>query len=235
MDRVAAQERQRIKSEYDRRAVEISADLYAQWQPAEILTRTTRRRVAAIMMHRAGMFPRAGDKCLEVGFGEVGWLGELVSWGMPAKDLYGIELNPTRAAIAKKILSTSHLLVGDAANLPWSDNTFRLVIASTVFSSILNSEMRRMAADEITRVLRPGGALLWYDFAVNNPRNPHVRKVDRRELRRLFPQLHGSVESITLAPPLARFVAPRSWVMATVLEALPFLRTHIIALLTKAS
>jgi ubiquinone/menaquinone biosynthesis C-methylase UbiE len=233
MNRVAAQERQRIKTEYDRRTVEISADLYAPWQPAEILMRAATRRVAAIMLHEAGLFPRAGDKCLEVGFGELGWLGDLVSWGMPAKDLYGIELNPTRAALAKKILSASHLLVGDAATLPWSDNTFRLVIASTVFSSMLNSEMRCMAADEIIRVLRPGGALLWYDFAFNNPRNPHVRKVDRRELRRLFPQLIGSVESITLAPPLARFVAPKSWVMATVLEALPFLRTHLIALLKK--
>jgi hypothetical protein len=90
-----------------------------------------------------------------------------------------------------------------------------------------------MVAGEITRVLAPGGALLWYDFAVNNPWNPHVRKVDRKGLRELFPELSGEIRSITLAPPIARFAAPKSWVLATMLEAIPFLRTHLIGVLVK--
>ncbi len=88
-------------------------------------------------------------------------------------------------------------------------------------------------AREITRVLTPGGALLWYDFAVNNPRNPNVRKVGREELRALFPELRGRIRSATLAPPLTRMVAPRSWVAATLLEALPPLHTHLLAVLVK--
>jgi hypothetical protein len=90
-----------------------------------------------------------------------------------------------------------------------------------------------MIAKEITRVLGPGGALLWYDFAVNNPSNSQVRKVNGRELRELFPQLSGEIKSITLAPPIARFIAPKSWVLATILEAIPFLRTHLIGVLVK--
>ena len=79
----------------------------------------------------------------------------------------------------------------------------------------------------------PGGALLWYDFRVNNPRNPNVRGVGRKELRSLFPDLAGEVRSATLAPPIARLVAPRSNWLATTLEGFPFLRTHLLAVLVK--
>lgn len=226
-------ERQRITAEYRRREAEVGAEVYAPWQPGEILMRNARCRAAARMLRRAGLFPQAGDACLEVGFGSLGWLGELIGWGLRETDLHGIELDSARAARAKKVLPVADLRVGDATSLPWGDETFRLVLASTVFTSILDSRVRRMVADEITRVLAPGGALLWYDFAVNNLRNPHVRKVGRRELRGLFPGLSGEIKSVTLAPPLARLVAPKSWPLATLLESIPWLRTHLIAVLRK--
>ncbi len=48
------------------------------------------------MLHRAGVFPKAGDPCLEVGFGWLGWLGNLLSWGVRERDLHGIDLNPAK-------------------------------------------------------------------------------------------------------------------------------------------
>jgi ubiquinone/menaquinone biosynthesis C-methylase UbiE len=228
-------ERNRINEEYRRRAIEVSVNLYAQWQPSEILSRTTRTRSAARMLRRAGAFPEAGNQCLEIGFGSLGWLGDLIGWGLRETDLHGIELDPMRAAKAHDALPAADLRVGDATELPWDDNSFQMVVASTVFTSILDPRVRKLVAKEITRVLAGGGALLWYDFAVNNPRNTHVRKVDRKELKELFPQLTGVVKSITLAPPLARFIAPKSWVLATIFEAIPFLRTHLIGVLIKNS
>ena len=109
-----------------------------------------------------------------------------------------------------------------------------MVVASTVFSSILDGRVRSILADEITRVLAPGGAVLFYDFAWNNPRNPNVRKVSQRELPRLFPHLSGFVRRVTLAPPIARTVATRSWLLAQILEAVPLLRTHLLGVLVKA-
>jgi ubiquinone/menaquinone biosynthesis C-methylase UbiE len=228
-----AAERQRVQAEYVRREMEISPSVYAPWQPSELFMKTERERIAARRLHEAGVFPRAGDKCLEVGFGSLGWLGELISWGVPETDICGIELDPVRAKRAQELLPLADLRVGDATVLPWNSGTFRLVIASTVFTSILDSDVRRIVAGEISRVVAQGGALLWYDFAVNNPSNPGVRKVDRSELKRLFPQLRGGITSITLAPPLARFLAPRSWVLATLFEAIPLLRTHLLAVLVK--
>jgi ubiquinone/menaquinone biosynthesis C-methylase UbiE len=157
----------------------------------------------------------------------------VLSWGVRERDLHGIDLDPIQVNRGREVLSLADLRVGDASNLPWESNRFRLVIASTLFTSLLDQNVRRLAADEITRVLAGGGALLWYDFTVNSPRNPAVRKVNRRELRQLFPRLTGEIRSVTLAPPLARLVAPRSWALATLMEAIPLLRTHLLAVLVK--
>jgi ubiquinone/menaquinone biosynthesis C-methylase UbiE len=229
-----AHERRRILEEYRRREREIPSDRYAPWKADAILMRTSRSRLAAKLLHRAGVFPRAGDPCLEVGFGPLGWLGELLCWGLRQADLHGIELDPNRLGRVREILPVADLRLGDASALPWESESFRLVIASTVMSSILDSSVRRLVAQEITRVLSPGGALLWWDFRVDNPQNPHVRRVQRKELLDLFPTLKGEIRSVTLVPPLARLVAPRSWAIAAILESIPLLRTHLLGVLKKS-
>ena len=170
---------------------------------------------------------------MEVGYGQLGWLGELISWGVRATDLHGIEVDATRAQAAQESLPSADLLVGNAIQMPWENESFQLVVTSTVLTSIRDEHVQQQVATEIMRVLAPGGALLWWDFAVNSPRNPSVRGVSRRHLRRLFPQLEGTVRSVTLAPPIARIVVPRSWLLALLLEGVPLLRTHLLAVLQK--
>jgi ubiquinone/menaquinone biosynthesis C-methylase UbiE len=228
-----AAEQQRILAEYRRRERDLHPDLYAPWNPGVIYNRAGRTRRAAILLARCGVFPKRGDPCLEIGFGSLGWLAELLAWGIAETDLHGIELNPDRARRAREAFPAADLRVGDACELPWPDATFRLVIASTTFSSILDPAVRRLVAGEAERVLAPGGALLWYDLRINNPSNPQVRKVDRAELSALFPGLAGPVWSTTLVPPLARRIASRAELLARMLETLPFLRTHLIAVLVK--
>ncbi len=232
-DRARDRENRRLLRELRRREAEIDPDLYAPWQPAEIFMRAERKRWAARLLRRAGAFPDPDSRCLEVGHGRLGWLGDLVGWGMRETRLAGIELDDARAEEARLVLPAADLRVGDACEMPWSDGRFRLVITSTVFTSVLDPDLRRRLAAEIERVLAPGGALLWYDFRVDNPRNPNVRGIGRRELRSLFPNLAGDVRSITLAPPLARVLTPWSHWLATTLEAVPILRTHLIAVLVK--
>jgi ubiquinone/menaquinone biosynthesis C-methylase UbiE len=231
-DFVAA-ERERIQLEYERRAREVRSDLYAPWQPAERFMLDTRNRTAAIMLQRLGVFPKAGDKCLEVGHGTLGWLTQLISWGVRESDVHGIEVDPARAAKARESLPAADLRIGDAVELPWGDDSFQFIIASTLFTSILDPNVGRLIANEITRVLAPGGALLWYDFAYNNPRNPNVQGIGRAGIKQLFPTLDGKIRTVTLAPPLTRIIAPRSWTLATFLEAIPMLRTHLMAVLIK--
>ena len=233
-NRVVA-EQDRILAEYRRREREVDHDLYALWNPSASLNRAGRTRRAASLLARCGVFPKRGDACLEIGFGSLGWLAELLAWGLAESDLHGIELDPERAAIAREVFPSADLRVGDASRMPWPDGSFRLVVASTTFSSMLDPAFRRLVAAEAARVIAPGGALLWYDLRVDNPRNPNVRGIGRAELAALFPTLAGPVRSSTLAPPLARAVAPVSWLAANILEALPFLRTHLVAVLVKGA
>jgi ubiquinone/menaquinone biosynthesis C-methylase UbiE len=227
-------ERYRIRSEYERRAREISPNLYAPWDRAAVFIESSSRRDAPGMLHRARVFPGADSCCLEVGFGTAGWLADLIKWGVKETSLAGIDLDERRVESAREKLPGAELKVGDAAEMPWFDETFDLVVASRVLTSILDQGVRHVVADEITRVLKSRGALLWYDFAFDNPRNPNVRKVGRAEVRRLFPKLAGIVKRATLAPPIARAIAPYSWSLATLLEAVPFLRTHLLGVLVKA-
>lgn len=230
---MSSAEAERIRAEYRRRAREISPDRYAAWQPAEVLARSGRRRLALELLHRAGVFPDPEDRCLEVGCGGRGWLPDLLDWGVREPNLAGIDLDEPRIEALRRALPAADLRTGDAVALPWDPETFRLVITSTMFSSILDPGVRRIVAREIVRVLRPGGAVVFYDLAVDNPSNRNVRGIGERELRALFPDLRGDVRSVTLAPPIARVVAPISYPMAAALALVPWLRTHRLAVLVR--
>jgi len=227
-------EQERIIAEYQRRACEVDPELYAPWNAAQCLMLSERKRVAAQMLHRLGAFPRREHLCLEVGVGSLGWLPDLLSWGVPACNLAGIELKQDRLEAAKFSLPSVDLRCGDASQMPWEAGRFRLIVCSTVFSSILEHALRMRVASEMIRVLAPGGVVVWYDLAVNNPWNRNVRRVSKRDLLRYFPEFKYNVTSITLAPPIARTVAPASVSLAVALSAVPILRTHLLAVMVRS-
>ncbi|RME57974.1 hypothetical protein D6779_07460 [Candidatus Parcubacteria bacterium] len=80
--------------------------------------------------------------------------------------------------------------------------------------------------------LKPDGANVIYDFRLSHPRNSNAVRIGEREIRRLFPGMALTMRRVTLAPPLARAIAPVSpWLAYTLERALPFLRTHALYLL----
>ena len=64
------------------------------------------------MLHRAGVFPQPHHHCLEVGYGTLGRLAELIDWGVPLDHLHGIELDAQQAAVARRRLPSADLRVG---------------------------------------------------------------------------------------------------------------------------
>jgi hypothetical protein len=126
------------------------------------------------------------------------------------------------------------LIEGDACQAPIGPGTQDLVVQSTVFSSLLDDATRATLAAAMWRWLAPGGAVLWYDFTVNNPRNPDVRGVPLAEVRTLFPKGRITARRVTLAPPLARAVCRIHPRLYPLLNAMPLLRTHVLAWVVKA-
>jgi ubiquinone/menaquinone biosynthesis C-methylase UbiE len=169
-------------------------------------------------------------RLLEVGCGPGQWLVDLQGLGLFAANLAGIELNTVRAAAAKERILGADIRQGDAAALPWPDGSFDIVFQSTMFTSVLDDALRRKIAAEMKRVCRPRGFILWYDFRMDSPSNAKVRGIPAREIRALFAPWACEIRSVSLAPPLARLVAPCCWSLAEDLETcLPFLRTHLLA------
>ncbi len=117
--------------------------------------------------------------------------------------------------------------------MPFPDASFDLVMQFTLFTSILNDEVKRAIAAEMVRVLAPGGRILWYDFSYNNPKNPDVRGIGKQEIHGLFPNLEMKIKRITLAPPLGRRIAPISPALYYVLSRVRPLCTHLLCLLRK--
>jgi ubiquinone/menaquinone biosynthesis C-methylase UbiE len=185
------------------------------------------------LLQRSGFFPLTNPRILDVGCGTGEQLGLFASWGAEPENLFGIDLMPERIRIAQRIFPEITFQLANAESLPFPDGSFDLVVAFTVFTSILNQQMAANICREINRILGPGGGLLWYDFRINNPFNKHVRGVSRRHIQRLFPGFSTALQAISLLPPLARRLGALTDRLYTPLGSLPFLRTHLLGLLTK--
>jgi len=207
-----------------------------RWSP---LNRGNRRvveeRMAATrrLLESHGPSNLHATRVLEVGCGTGGELARLTEMGADPANLVGVDLVEDRVETGRSRFPDLDLRVMNAEQLRFADGEFEVVMAITVFSSILDDAMARRVAAEITRVIKPGGWLLWYDFRYRNPRNPDVRAVTEADVRRLFPSLRGHLQAITLVPPLARRLGPLTPALYPVLSAVPRLRTHLLGLLQK--
>ena len=97
-----------------------------------------------------------------------------------------------------------HFAHANAEQLEFEAVTFDFVLLFTVMSSILDEKMANNVAREIRRVLKPGGAVVWYDLRYSNPINTNVRGLNRSAIRALFPRFAINVRTVTVLPPLGR-------------------------------
>lgn len=171
-------------------------------------------------------------RVLEVGCGSGMNLLRFLMWGVAPENLVGADLLPERCAAARHHLpAAATVLEGDASAMAF-EQPFDVVLQSTTLSSILDPRLRKRMAATMWEATAPGGAVLSYDFAVNNPRNPDVRKVTAGELRELFPSGKVTVRRATLAPPIGRRVG--RWPMAyKMLAKVPPLLSHRLVMIEK--
>ena len=214
----------------ERYARRTATDRYSLLKPDVWQTVHERQRAMLRLFARQGRADLSGLHLLEVGCGSGGNLLELLRLGFDAGNLSGIELLEDRYAQARHALPAAlRLTLGDASEAAVTPESCDIVLQSTVFSSLLDDAFQQRLADAMWRWVKPGGGVLWYDFTVNNPRNPDVRGVPVRRIRSLFPQGHMRFERVTLAPPIARAVTRVHAGLYLVFNALPLLRTHVLA------
>ena len=199
------------------------------WCMLQERQRETLRLFAALGWHDL-----PARRAVEVGCGTGGNLLELLRLGFLPEHLTGIELLPERFTHAARVLPGAlRLMPGDAAEAQIEPGSQDMVLQFTVFSSLLHDVTQQRLADAMWRWLKPGGGVLWYDFTVDNPRNPDVRGVPLARVRRLFPEAKVRARRVTLAPPLARAVTRLHPGLYGLFNAVPWLRTHVLCWLGK--
>jgi hypothetical protein len=174
--------------------------------------------------------PKSEIKLMEIGAGLGLNLPVFEKNGLQWENLYANELLEERVNQMRATLPTPNIFAGDALDLPF-ENKFDVVFQSTVFTSVLSEPFRISLARKMWKMLKDDGFILWYDFIYDNPNNPDVRKANRGDVLKYFPQAKQiDFHSVTLAPPIGRRIGHAyGWMNAL----FPFLRSHLIAIIYK--
>lgn len=192
-----------------------------------------RRARSRSLLREQGRWPVAGTRTLELGCGSGGALADLFGDVVDSAPIVGVDLSDERLRVAAARVPAVALVRAEGSLMPFPSARFDLVVAFTVFSSVRDGRLAQRMAAEVDRVLRPGGAVVWYDMRHPNLRNPHTRAMPKRAVRALFPGFVAQFEPITLLPPLARRLGRATGRVYGALALLRPLNSHYLGLLRK--
>lgn len=217
---------ERIRRVYDARYQKVDMRRYSPFDPAHLLLHLSRQQALLKLLKHQGIYTLEGKRILEVGCGAGEILLEYMGYNAHPCDLFGIDALPAELSKGHARSQNLGLSCADGQRLPFLDRSFDLVTQYTVFTSILDQEIRKNIAREMLRVIKPDGMIVFYDFWPNNPGNPDVKGVSLKDIRGFFPGCNLDILHIVLAPPIARRLAPISSLACQLLEKLPWLCSH---------
>jgi SAM-dependent methyltransferase len=227
-------EEKEILGRYDRREGVDKRRLYSFFDPGHRYMIRCVEREFLDALSRNGIGGLSGKNILDVGCGRGDWLMGFLQYGAEPGRLYGVDIVERYVEEARNRLPDGvELGVGNAERLAYMDGHFDIVTQFVVFTSILDPGMKERLASEMLRVTKPDGVVVWFDFRVDNPKNPDVRGIGAKELRGLFPGCGIDIRSVLLAPPIARKAARVSTALCDMLSMIPPLRTHYMAVIRK--
>ncbi|HHJ19383.1 MAG TPA: class I SAM-dependent methyltransferase [Gammaproteobacteria bacterium] len=192
-----------------------------------------RDRALYNLLKKYDLLPLADKKIIDFGCGTCARLRELIRFGATPENLYGIDLSKERIAICQKFSPNINVQVGSCIATGYPDDTFDIVINSTMMSSILDNTIAQDIADEMCRVLKPSsGVILWYDMRFDNPWNKDVRGYSREAIQHLFSGYSIDLRSISLPSRFGSIVesVPSLYHL---MHIFPFLRTHYFGVIKK--
>jgi ubiquinone/menaquinone biosynthesis C-methylase UbiE len=230
----ASAEAARIRSVYEGGYSSASSTAWTSRWNARNLTavyfrqRVERELVAAL--NATGIELR-GAEVLDVGCGGAPHLRFLAELGADRSRLHGVDLVPERIEIARERSPGFDLVVADATELPFADDSFDLVTQFTALCNIVDERVLELAVTEMKRVLRPAGALVWFDIARASA-GAAYRPIPAQRLRTLFADFAIAYER----PLFHRWTEPlagRSPELCGLLERLPLPKSNLLAVLRR--
>lgn len=227
-------EAENIRERYLRREELNTCHRYNPLRSCNYMSTQEKERAIIRWINSCNIEPVENKRLLEVGCGSGGNLLFLISLGFRPENLVGNELLEDRIKSARQRLpAATNLLLGDASKLDLEEESFDVVLQSTVFTSIIDNAFQQKLANKMWALTKPGGGILWYDFTVNNPNNPDVRGVPVKRVYELFPEGQITSWRLTLAPPINRRVTAIHPLLYNIFNVFPILRTHVLCWIKK--
>lgn len=152
-------------------------------------------------------------RVLDVGCGDGTTLLTFLRLGFCAANLYGIDFQEERIAIAIGRCPNIQFVHGDATKLKFASESFDLAHESTMFIHSVDDELSKQIAGEMVRVTKPGGHILLCDWRYSKPGSAAHRALTQRRIAQLF-QVGCQTSRVgvfagPLLPPLGRFLSRR--------------------------
>lgn len=227
-------EKNRIEQVYANRAKQAQfADVYGPFAQYNTYMLARQDILVGKALRKHHKLPLADKRILDVGCGKGHGLIKLVMHGAKSTQLTGIDLIEPRIAEARQKHPAIAFHMGSAHQLPYAANQFDIIMQITTFSSIIDRNLHQQIASEMTRVLRPGGIILWLDLAAKS-KDPNLIPITQQDLSALFPSLIlTQVKPTRLIYGLSRRLLPISWEVVGVLERISMLCTALFATMQK--
>ncbi len=124
-------------------------------------------------------------KILDVGCGAGFSMLRLLSYGLEPDRLHGIDIAENRIARGRKRQPTLNFTLGDATAMEFPSDTFDLAMESTMFVQITDDAMAAGIAQEMVRVVKPGGYIMLTDWRYSFGRKGYLAVTPERT-KRLF-------------------------------------------------
>ncbi len=138
---------------------------------------------------------RPTGKILDAGCG-TGLLAEY----LPTREIWGIDISKEMVAWAQNRLP--HAQVGDVEDLPYDDNFFDTVFARSIIHHL---EQPEKGVEELVRVLKPGGRIIFLDTRDANPFSKVCRKT--MNAGEHFSEIHKNMEENAYIAMLERHIS----------------------------
>jgi SAM-dependent methyltransferase len=176
-------------------------------------------------VQKAGIDPCA-VRVLDVGGAGGGSVLPWLELGACADQLVVVDAEPARIEQGRQTLRGVEFICADARQLDIPDDTFDVVMESTMFMTLPDDAVAKAIAWEMIRVTKPGGWLMLRDWSMPRSRDPSYAPLTHQRLRRLFAVGAATrlafVTPGALAPPVGRFLSHRApWAYFLVQAALP--------------
>lgn len=197
----------------------------------------SRMRSYGEALRAANLLPLENKRILDLGCANGGWLRNCCNrWGARPNGCVGVDLREDviRQWQTENPDSEMKLYCQSAHEIDFEDASFDLVHHSMMMSSVVDPDLSQAIADQMWRVLAPGGCIISYDFWIN-PTNKKTVGVGLKHLRQWFPQAQVVFrKKITCAPPLTRLLNKISERLPVALERIGLFNTHNLIVLRKA-